>query len=65
MLYEFALYKKYTPVQIFLVWMLHKNDFVILIPGMRKDERIVENLGAANVELTEEKFRAIENKLSF
>ena len=64
MLHGFANAKNCTPAQISLAWMLHKNDFVVPIPGMRKDERIVENLGAANVELTEDEFNAIENELS-
>ena len=64
MLYEFANAKKVTPAQISLAWMLYKNDFVVPIPGMRKDERIVENLGSADVELTEDEFRAIENELN-
>lgn len=64
MLYEFANTKRCTPAQISLAWMLHKNDFVVPIPGMRKDERIIENLGAADVELTTDEFKAIENELS-
>ena len=64
MLYDFASSKKCTPAQISLAWMLHKNDFVVPIPGMRKDERIIENLGSADVKLTDEEFSAIENELS-
>ena len=41
-----------TPAQISLAWMLHGRDFVVPIPGMRREERIVENLGAADVELS-------------
>lgn len=63
MLYDFANTKKCTPAQISLAWMLHKNDFVVPIPGMRKDERIIENLGSADIELTENEFNAIENEL--
>ena len=44
--------------------MLHKNDFVVPIPGMRKDERVVENLGAADITLTEEEFNNIETELN-
>jgi aryl-alcohol dehydrogenase-like predicted oxidoreductase len=29
-----------TPAQISLAWMLHKNDFIVPIPGSRKLERI-------------------------
>jgi aryl-alcohol dehydrogenase-like predicted oxidoreductase len=37
--------------------MLHKKPFIVPIPGSRKIERIQENLGAADIELTEEEFR--------
>ena len=53
-----------TPAQISLAWMLHKKDFIVPIPGMRKIERIEENLGAADVELTGEEFERIEAQLA-
>jgi aryl-alcohol dehydrogenase-like predicted oxidoreductase len=34
--------------------MLHKNDFIVPIPGSRKLERIQENLAAADINLTED-----------
>lgn len=60
----FAQEKNVTPAQISLAWMLHKYDFLVPIPGSRKSERIVENLGAADVRLTEEEFGGIEAELS-
>jgi len=33
------------------------------IPGMRRDERLRENFGAAEVKLTTEEFTALENEL--
>lgn len=53
-----------TPAQISLAWMLHGRDFVVPIPGMRREERIVENLGAADVELSDDEFKALERALS-
>lgn len=64
LLRAFAAEKGATPAQVSLAWMLRKGDFIVPIPGMRKDERIVENLGAAEVELTDEEFDRIEKKLS-
>ena len=64
MLAAFAKEKGATPAQISLAWMLHKKDFIVPIPGMRKLERIVENLGAANVDLTEGEFEQIEAELA-
>jgi aryl-alcohol dehydrogenase-like predicted oxidoreductase len=59
----FAEIKKATPAQISLAWMLHKKDFIVPIPGSRKQERIKENLGAVDVELTADEFNRIEAAL--
>jgi aryl-alcohol dehydrogenase-like predicted oxidoreductase len=60
LLYEYAQAKKATPAQISLAWMLHKKDFIVPIPGMRKEERVIENLCAADVSLTPEEFDTLE-----
>lgn len=52
-----------TPAQIGLAWVLAGGDFIVPIPGMRKAERIVENLGAAQVTLTAEEYGAINEAL--
>jgi hypothetical protein len=64
LLTAFAKEKGATPAQISLAWMLHKKDFIVPIPGSRKIERIEENLGAADVELTKEEFERIETELA-
>ena len=64
MLQRFAEQKHATPAQIFLAWMLHKYSFVVPIPGMRKEERLKENFGAAEITLTEKEFDEIEKALS-
>lgn len=64
LLNKVAAEKNATPAQISLAWMLHKKDFIVPIPGMRRDERIIENLGAADVELTDNEFKQIEAELS-
>ena len=43
--------------------MLHKYPNVIPIPGSKNQERILENLGAWNVELSDEEFAAMEQAL--
>ena len=63
LLYKVADKKGITPAQISLAWMLHKYPHVVPIPGMRKSERVIENLGAADVELTNEEFKNIEEEL--
>jgi len=60
----FAREKGATPAQVSLAWMLHKKDFIVPIPGSRRLERIEENLGTADVELTEEEFARIEAELA-
>lgn len=64
MLQRFAEQKHATPAQISLAWMLHKYSFVVPIPGMRKEERLKENFGAAEIGLTDNEFNEIEKALS-
>ena len=59
-----AEHKLATPAQVSMAWMLHKYPNVVPIPGSKNQERILENLGAWNVELTDEEFRAFEEALS-
>ncbi len=61
---DFAAAKGATPAQVSLAWMLHKYDFLVPIPGSRKLDRIQENLGAANVDLTDDEFTQIEAQLA-
>ena len=60
---DFSGKKNATSAQISLAWMLHKYPNVVPIPGSRNQERILENLGASEVELTDEEFRELEAAL--
>lgn len=60
---EFANRKSASYAQISLAWMLHKYPNVVPIPGSKNQERILENLGAWNVELTECEFLELETAL--
>lgn len=40
------------------------NDFIVPIPGSPKLERIQENLGAADIDLTGDEFAQIEGELA-
>ena len=64
LLKKFAADKGKTPAQISLAYLMCKNDFVVPIPGMRRDERLKENFGAADVELSVEELSELENALS-
>ena len=61
---KYAEQKNCTPAQIGLAWVLAGWDFVVPIPGMRKEERVVENLGAAEVKLTAEEYAALNEELA-
>ena len=60
---RFADEKKATNAQISLAWMLHKYPNVVPIPGSKNQDRILENLGAWNVALSEDEFRELETAL--
>jgi aryl-alcohol dehydrogenase-like predicted oxidoreductase len=64
LLQRFADEKGVTSAQVSLAWMLAKWPFVTPIPGSRKIERIDENLGAADVDLTADELARIEGELS-
>jgi aryl-alcohol dehydrogenase-like predicted oxidoreductase len=49
-----------TPAQLALAWLLHQGDDIAPIPGTRRVERIEENAAAADVELTDEQMREID-----
>jgi aryl-alcohol dehydrogenase-like predicted oxidoreductase len=61
LLSSFAEQKKVTPAQIALAWLLAKKPWIVPIPGTTKLARLEENLGAANVELTADDVRALED----
>ena len=64
LLKQYAEMKGATPAQITLSWMLHKYPNVVPIPGSKNKERIVENLNASKVALTDEEFAALEAALN-
>lgn len=56
--------KNATTAQISLAWMLCRKPWIIPIPGSRKPERLKENLGAADVNLSAEEIAGIDEKLN-
>ena len=56
--------KKATPAQIALAWLLAQKPSIVPIPGTTKLERLEEDIGAANVELTRDDLREIERAAS-
>lgn len=55
--------KAATPAQISLAWMLCKNSQIVPIPGTTKAERLRENAGAADVKLTDEEIKSLDEAL--
>ena len=45
-------------------WLLAQKPWIVPIPGTRRLERLEENVGAAEVELTSDDFRDIDNAFS-
>lgn len=61
---QYAEKKNATSAQISLAWMLHKYPNVVPIPGSKNRERIMENLSACEVTLTDEEFARMEAALN-
>lgn len=61
---EVAEKKNVTCAQIVLAWELAQKPFIIPIPGTRKLNRLEENLGGADVELTKEELDSLNEALS-
>jgi aryl-alcohol dehydrogenase-like predicted oxidoreductase len=53
--------KHATTAQIALAWLLAQQPWIVPIPGTRRFERLEENIGAADVDLTPDDLRDIED----
>ena len=56
--------KSATPAQIALAWLLAQKPWIVPIPGTTKQHRLEENLGAVNVELTQNDLKQIDEASS-
>lgn len=56
--------KKATPAQIALAWLLAQKPWIVPIPGTTKLNRLEENLGAADIELTPDDLTRINEAAS-
>ena len=56
---EIAVQKKATSAQVAIAWLLAQKPWIVPIPGTTKLHRLEENLGAANIELSESDLREI------
>ncbi|MBR1743428.1 MAG: aldo/keto reductase [Lachnospiraceae bacterium] len=60
---ELAAEKDATKGQISLSWMICKKPYIIPIPGSRKEDRLKENIGAAEVRLSETEISELDGLL--
>lgn len=61
---EIADRKQVTRAQISLAWLLAQRSWIVPIPGTTKLHRLEENIGAADVQLTQSELRDIEAAVS-
>jgi len=57
---EIADEKDVTPGQLALAWLLHQSEDVVPIPGTKRRSYLEENAAAAEIELTQEDLRRID-----
>lgn len=59
-LFEIAEQKDASVAQIALAWLLHKQDVTSVIVGARKEEQLIDNLAATDIELTAEDMKQLD-----
>jgi aryl-alcohol dehydrogenase-like predicted oxidoreductase len=57
---ELADRKECTPGQLALAWLLAQGEHIVPIPGTKKRERLRENLGAVDVELSQDELHLLD-----
>jgi aryl-alcohol dehydrogenase-like predicted oxidoreductase len=56
---KIAMEKNCTPAQLALAWLLALGEDIIPIPGTKRRERLEENVGAVEIELSSDDLRRI------
>ena len=64
MVTSFAERKKVPPAQVALAWLLAKKPWIVPIPGTTSLDRLEENLGAAEMELSPEELLELDDASS-
>jgi len=60
---QLAQQKKVTSGQLALAWLLHKGNDIVPIPGTKHRHFLEENVGAADVSLTAEEMKILDDAL--
>ena len=63
MLDDMAMENLATPAQISLAWMICKKPWIVPIPGTRKISRMEENAASADIKLSQEEVRKLDEIL--
>jgi aryl-alcohol dehydrogenase-like predicted oxidoreductase len=63
LLHQVASQKNATPAQIALAWLLAQKPWIVPIPGTTKLNRLEENIGATDVQLTPDDISNINSSL--
>jgi aryl-alcohol dehydrogenase-like predicted oxidoreductase len=61
---QIAKSKNVTPAQISLAWLLAQKPWIVPIPGTTKLNRLEENIGSADVELSIDELKKIQDTIS-
>ena len=64
LLKEMANQKQATAAQIALAWILAQKPWIVPIPGTTKLHRLEENIGAADIALTQDELKRIDEALA-
>ncbi|MDF2975149.1 MAG: aldo/keto reductase, partial [Microvirga sp.] len=60
---KIAAEKNATPGQLALAWLLYEGEDIVPIPGTKRRKYLEENAAAADITLTEEDLRRIEEAM--
>ena len=60
---QLAQEKQTTPARIALAWLLAQKTWIVPIPGTKKISRIEENIGGAEIELSNKELKKIQQDL--
>ncbi len=60
-LMEIAESKNASVAQIALAWLLHKQGVTSVIVGARKEEQLIDNLGAADIVLSDDEMKLLDD----
>ena len=60
---QLARAKHCTPGQLALAWLLAQGDDIVPIPGTKRKERLLENIGALAVDLTDDDLAQVSDAI--